>query len=123
MNENRFWVLKKKMPEQPLPGPVYQLQDVTILELTDEGQSFLWPEYPDRGVASHVTESSPVEHQDMASYLVDGEFLHTGGYFANLKEFLLCHSYSEQDLEVIELGSFPSVTFARNFWITECNHI
>ena len=122
MKENRFWVLKKKIPGQPLPGPVYQLQDVMILELTDEGQSFLWPEHPDRGVDLPVTEGNPAEHQDMASYIVDGEFLHSGGYFASLKEFLLCHGYSEADLDVIELGRFPSITLAREFWLNICNY-
>jgi len=122
MKENRFWVLKKKTTGQPLPGPVYQLQDVMILELTDEGQSFLWPEHADSEADLHATEGSSLEHQDMASYMVDGAFLHTGGYFANLKEFLLCHGYSADSLEVIELGVFPSITLARNFWLTVRNY-
>lgn len=48
MIPSQFWTLFKTTPGKRLPGPVLQLQDISILELTEDGLAYLWPERPDR---------------------------------------------------------------------------
>lgn len=48
MLHSSFFVLVKRNPSEPLPGPVLQLPPVSILELTEDGMAFIWPIEPDR---------------------------------------------------------------------------
>lgn len=48
MSISSYFVLLKRNPSEPLPGPVLQLPPVSILELTSDGMAFIWPVEPNR---------------------------------------------------------------------------
>ena len=142
MNYSTFWTLIRKHPDQPQPVHILPLLPESILELTADGMALLWPINPDRsdkcrycrhsrGVSQDAFDSKQcvapskssfscnfvaaqdAEHQDLASYLLDGDFQDAGGYFYSLKSFLSDHNLSEQDLTIIPLGEHPGIASAR----------
>lgn len=142
MNRSTYWALVKKVPDQPSCGYTLSLLPESILELTEDGTAFLWPIEPDRsercrycihsrGVPSENFISAlcvpppgslypcnfiaalDAEHQDLASYLLDGACQDAGGYFPSLKAFLASYSLSHRDVTIYPLGEHHGISSAR----------
>lgn len=138
LSAKEYWHITRKATVKRIGGPLQYAQ--SILELDADGLVFIWPLYPDRrelcdvclrvpqpddeermGCIAPENSSYPcafdpvdnIENQDIDDFIIDGAYLHGGGYFTSISDYMTSNNLDMNDYKIVFIGRMKNIREAR----------